>query len=342
MRVTFYCNGHNYLAYKLKKQKIDYRLEDNAFTSISDYQEAQRLSDDIRGEKIHQYLDKIIKKYIPFLQETSQYYRWSIIQAEYSTDIIFKDQKDLLNIYDQISRNLIQSVKPENIATFFERKLAAGYAGKVGSNYNKMIQGIRIKHHMDANSIKIYHKLPCLLRIETTINNIQEIKLIRDVDKRDGTSEKKKASMKKSIYSLYELAKFCKSSNSRYLNFLSAFDDTSFGRGQLSKLSEKVFYNDRSYRGFNFFDKRDLNILIALSSGEFNIYGFRNKSLRRKLSGLFSPSEISRIIKRLILFGILKKIRKSYKYYLTNVGKKIIAAGLTTRELNIIPALAAA
>jgi len=338
-RVQFYFNGHNLLSYKLQKRGINFQMKDNAFTQISDYRTAQRLSDNIRVEDIHQWFDIIIDSFIPFLKETSQTYRWTLTQTEYSTDIIFKKQEELKYIYDEIILQSIHSVKPENIATFFSRPLAANYSQEVGTKYNKKIQGTRIKHFMGANSIKMYDKTNKVLRIETTVNNITEFKVFREVNTWEGKTIKRFASMKKSIYSLYDLTKQCLSSNTRYLDFIATFGENSEGKKNLHRISEKKFENNRSYRGFNFFDVKDAAILKALLSGDFNIQGFRNKSLRKKLKGEYSSSQVSRILKRLHLLGLIKKVKNTFKYYLSKLGKKVISAGLVAKELNIIPSL---
>jgi hypothetical protein len=338
-RIQFYFNGHNYLAYKLRKNKIDYKMNDNAFIEISGYQSVQKLSDDIRAKDFHIWLDKIIERYIPFLEETGQSYRWTILQAEYSTDIIFREKEDLRLLYEELIINCIHSVKPENIATFFSRALAAQYKGEVGTRYNKQIQGTRIKHYMGANSIKMYDKASVVLRIETTVNDIYQFQTFRSVVTRSGEKVNKYAVMKRSIYSLYDLGKFCQSANSRYMDFISCFEENLQGEKNLLKISEKIYWKDRSYKGFNFFDSFDANVLIALDSGEFNINGFRNKSIRKKLQTDLSSSMVTRILKRLWLHGLIKKVKNSFKYYLTNLGKKVIAIALMLKEKNIIPAL---
>jgi hypothetical protein len=284
-------------------------MQDNAFTKISDYQKAQELSDKLRAEDLHQWLDKIISRYIPFLEQTSQNYRWTLTQTEYSTDVIFKKQEDLKLLYEEIILKCIHTVKPENIATFFSRSLAASYAQEVGTKYNKQIQGTRIKHFMGANSIKMYDKASKVLRIETTVNNITEFKVYRNVLKQTGQKVKEFASMKKSIYSLHDLIKHCQHSNARYLDFISSFEDNSQGKKSLWKISKKETDNNRSYRGFNFFNETDAQILIALTSGKFNINGFRNKNLREILKNKFNSAQMSRIIKRLHVFGLIKKVK---------------------------------
>ena len=89
-RLQFYFNGHNLLAAKLSQQGINYEMRENAFLKIDDWEKAQSLSDHIRTEDLHQVLDILASRYIPFLQKYGLIYRWSIMQAEYATDIAFK------------------------------------------------------------------------------------------------------------------------------------------------------------------------------------------------------------------------------------------------------------
>jgi len=46
-----------------------------------------------------------------------------------------------------------------------------------------------------------------------------------------------------------------------------------------------------------------------------------------------SSAAISRIIKRLRTHGLIKKVRNSYKYYLTSLGKSAIVAGLKIKNM---------
>ena len=98
--------------------------------------------------------------------------------------------------------------------------------------------------------------------------------------------------------------------------------------------------NDRAYRGFNFFDPDDEQLFRSLASGEFNISGFQNKDLRRRIKGK-NTGQVSRLMKRLRSHGLVKKIGRTYKYYLTALGKQVVALGLKLKEIHIIPALCA-
>lgn len=338
-RLQFYMNGHNWLASKLGKRKMSYVLRENAFLSIDNFSKAQELSDSIKVSDLHRALDGFAKKYCPVFQSYNLTYHWSSMQIEYATDVIFKRQADLRALYDQIVRTAIHSVKPENIATFLGRKLHFNYQGDMGNNFNTRIEGTRIKHQMGASSIKMYDKFGIILRIETTTNDVSEFKHFRKVESRAGDSVRKHAPMKKNIYSLFDLSAILKASNRRYLEFISTFDDQSAGIKNLERISQSVETVDRTYKGFNLFSNDDLKLFEVLARGEFNINGLQNKSLRKYLSEI-SCSAMTRILKRLHVHGIIRKAGKTYKYYITKVGKAVITAGLTIRNMSVIPQLA--
>ena len=65
----------------------------------------------------------------------------------------------------------------------------------------------------------------------------------------------------------------------------------------------------------------------------------QNKTLRRFLPDKDS-GQMSRLLKRLRVHGLIKKVDHTYKYYLTPLGKTVITAELKLRELVIIPQLA--
>lgn len=338
-QLQFYFNGHNWLAAKLAKRAIPYVLKDNVFLEISDFSVAQEISDKIRVEDLHQVLDIFAERYCPVIKRYGLAYHWTIMQAEYATDIIWGRQSDLKLLYEPLIRTAIHSVKPENIASFLGEKLHGNYQGEMGNNFNTRILGTRIKHQMGALSIKMYDKFGLVLRIETTVNDVSQFKHYREVDQRDGTRVKKNASMKKNIYSLFPLIRLLKAANNRYLEFISTFPDPSGGIKKLNTVSQTVASGERTYRGFNFFDEADQKLLTIIARGEFNISGFRNQFLQGFFSGK-SPAHISRILKRLHLHGLIKKVAHTYKYYLTSLGKQVITLGLRLKELFIIPSLA--
>ena len=175
-RLQFYCNGHNMLASRLSKKKINSKILDNVFVQIDDFDKAKNLAEGINVRRIHRQLDKLVRQYCPIIRHFTHSYHWSFMQIEYATDIIFKKKNDLKSIYDEIVRTAIHSVKVENIATFLGRKLHGSYQDEMGNNFNTRIEGTCIKHRMGKVAIKMYDKFGIVLRVETVTNDVSFFK----------------------------------------------------------------------------------------------------------------------------------------------------------------------
>lgn len=340
-RLQFYCNGHSVLARQMSRRHIQYQVLDNAFGWIGDFDQAQKLADEFRVEMLHRKLDAFADRYCPVVKQFELNYHWSLDQVEFATDIVFQRQSDLQAIYERLTRTAIHTVKPDNIATFLGRKLNGNYQDEMGNRFNIRIEGTRIKHTMGPVSIKMYDKFRLILRIETTVLNVCFFKHYREVEHKDGTRSMAWAEMKRTIYSLAPLRGLLLAANRRYLEFISTLEDDKAGTDKLHKISQPVEENDRSYRGFNFFHPEDEELFQSLGSGQFNISGFQNKDLRRRIPGK-NTGQISRLMKRLRSHGLIKKIGRTYKYYVTGLGKQVTALGLKLKNLYVIPALSAA
>ena len=79
-------------------------------------------------------------------------------------------------------------------------------------------------------------------------------------------------------------------------------------------------------------------LLETVTRGEFNISGLRNSDIRRYLPQK-SSSQVSHLLKRLRTHGLIKKIGRTYKYYLTEFGRHVILSGLKLKNLVLIPEL---
>ena len=340
-RLQVYLNGHHRLACRLKRKQIVHTRLDNALVETEDFDRTQKIADDWPVEKLHGKLNEWAGRYCPVIRQFQVGYHWSLDQVEFSTDLLFRRREDLQALYGHLTRTAIHTVKPDNIATFLGRKLSPLYQGEMGNRFNVRLEGTRIKHTMGPVSLKMYDKFGLILRIETTVNNVSFFQHYRTVEQRDGRTVTQWAPMKKSIYSLPALREVLQAANRRYLEFLSTLDDPTAGIDRLHKISEPVRENERSYPGLNFFSAQDQILIETLARGEFNLRGLQNKSLRVHL-GKKTSGQVSRLLKRLRLHGLVKKVGHTYRYYLTLLGKQVIASGLKLKNMVLIPQLALA
>jgi hypothetical protein len=129
-KLQIFFSGHAWLSNELAKKNIGHQMMDNAFISIDDWGKAQKMSNNLSVEKLHKKLNAFAERYCPVHKVFKQQYHWSIMQCEYSTDIVFKKQEDLKPLYEQLIAKAIHSVKPENIITFFVKKMHGKYGGE--------------------------------------------------------------------------------------------------------------------------------------------------------------------------------------------------------------------
>jgi hypothetical protein len=101
--IQIYINGHHWLARELDKRGMEYKMRDNAFTWIKDGEAAQKLADRLP----HRPFKKIFNKYsrltnplFKTILQGKEYY-WVTDQAEYATDMMFKDEPSLRELYQK-------------------------------------------------------------------------------------------------------------------------------------------------------------------------------------------------------------------------------------------------
>ena len=338
-RLQFYCNGHSWLARQLTAAGIGFKLADNAFLHIDDWQRAQTLADHLSPASLHHILDRYAQQCCPVLDVFAQSYHWSFMQVEYATDLIFRSQAVLKPLYEQLSRHAILTVKVEHVATFLGHKITPQLVQEIGSQFATRIEGTCVKHRFGKSSIKIYDKFALVLRIETTTNDVSAFKHYRKVEHRHGPASYAFAPVKKNIYSLIDLRHILLGCNRRYLEYLSSLDDFSAGIRALDRLTRPRLVNGGTVKGLNFFSHAEQTLLSALQRPAFNIAGFRRADLRPTLAQC-SPATLTRHLARLRQLHVIKRVTGTYRYYLTRAGRAAIAASRRLTEHTIIPALA--
>ena len=338
-RLQFYCNGHSWLARRLTAEGIAFTAADNAFIRIDDWQRARDLADGFSPDLLHRVLDRYAALCCPVLDVFSQSYHWSLMQVEYATDLVFRSATTLKPLYEQLARESVLSVKAEQIATFPGRQITPQLAQEIGSQFSTRIEGTCIKHRFGNSSIKMYDKFGCVLRIETTTNDVSFFKHHRKVEHRQGPPTRALAPVKKSIYSLIDLREVLFGCNRRYLEHLSALDDFSAGVRALDRLTRPRTVDNKTVKGINFFDPTDNALLHALQDPRVNIAGVRRADLLPLLDQL-SPDRLSRQLRRMRDIGVIKRVTGTYRYYLTRMGRAATAAICRVTESIIIPMMA--
>jgi hypothetical protein len=340
-QIQIYINGREYLAKQLDKENIKYERYDNCFTDIEDIKKAQEIARKIESKKYNDMFNHFAKIVNPFINRIVEVfgsgYFWCMDQCEYATDIMFKNRDDLDLIYPDLVDHALTSFKCEDVMTFLGRKMHHAFTGEVVSDLKKRPEGIRIKHRMKSNSIKMYNKFS-VLRIETTINQPKEFKIYKEVT-RKGKKVMKWVAMGKSIANLYRYAQVSEESNIRYLEAIAEFEIKNEHITILEKICDKVVKNNRIYTGFNPLSKKDTDIFLAVLDGNNYINNFTNSSIRKTLFPEINEDEkikyrnkVTRILAKLKAFGLVIKIPHSFKYKVSKKGISIMSAALKLKR----------
>lgn len=160
------------MAARLAQAGIAFEQADNAFLRIADFERANQLAAELDSKAWHAKLDAYARQYCPVLTTPDLQYQWSILQAEYATDIVFRNQAPLQARFPPLLEALIQAVKPADSATFLGRKLHGNFQDELGTRFNRRWLGRRLKHHMGPVTLKLYAKFNSVLRIKTTVNRV--------------------------------------------------------------------------------------------------------------------------------------------------------------------------
>ena len=327
-------NGHDWLSRKLDRHGIEYRKIENAFVWIEDSGRAQHFADRFVRKNWPRILSCFARRVNPLMKNLlkAMDYYWVIDQAEFATDVIFTDRSSLKCLYEKLVKHATLCFSAEDVLTFLGRKLHGRFEGEVLTDYKKRWFGVRVKHRMKENWIKMYDKHGSVLRIETVINHPYEFK-VRRRGKRQGKEVMGWFPMAKGVSNLYRYREVSRSANHRYLDALAPVEDPRRARKELHSLARSARKNGRSYRGFNPALDEDVRLFAAVMRGEHMISGFCNKHIRHELLGHTKDqseirrqsARISRLLKRLHVHGLIRKIPHSYRWRVTVRGGRIMS-----------------
>jgi hypothetical protein len=340
-QIQVYINGREYLAKQLDKVNIGYERYDNCFTDIEKIEEAQEIARKIESKKFNDMFNHFAKIVNPFIEKITEVfgsgYYWCVDQCEYATDIMFNNKLDLDVIYPDLVDHALTSFKCEDVMTFLGRKMHHAFTGEVVSDMKKRPEGVRIKHRMKSNSIKMYNKTS-VLRVETTINQPKEFKIYKEVT-RKGEKVMAWVPMGKSIANLYRYAQVSEESNMRYLESIAEFETKYEHVLELEKLCDKTVINNKVYTGLNPLSKENTDIFLAVLDSRNCINHFSNATIREaifpdieEVNKTKFRNKTTRILSKLKAFGLITKIPHSFKYKVSKKGIGIMSAALKLKR----------
>jgi hypothetical protein len=351
----FIClNGRHWLERSLQKHNISYLKDGNCFPWIEDIEAAQTLMDKQLGTNWPNILNGLVRQMCPDLWSILSFrpdYYWSADETEWSTDIMFNSTSDLERLYPLLINHAMRVCDSPSVMKYLGKRnisLSGQIKGRrpkeVMTDFRKFYEGVRVKHWINRNSLKMYNKSGSILRVETTINNSREFKVFRhpDDDKRRPASWQ---NMRKGVSDLHRRCQVSDKCNERYADALVSAQVEEKLKEVVSPACNRIKKKGKTYRGLNPWQEEDYKLLTYLAKGEHAISGFRNKNMRKYL---YPESEnatkqeqkrysgrTTRRIKLLRVHGLIKKVAKENRYMLTAKGQKFACALMLASAVDI-------
>src|SRR5262245_15055701 len=347
-------NGREWLAQALRRLGIRFQRIDNCFVKLQDAKRAQRLLDQQLELDWTRALTKVARTLNPlhraiFKPWPMDYY-WSVYQSEWATDLLFEDPVHLARLYPLWTRHAMLHFQSADVMRFLGRKVHGRFLGELTTSFKDRVEGVRVKHWVAGNSIKMYDKEARILRVETTLADPTPFKIFRPLSN-DPKGRRAWRPLRKGIADLHRRAELSQASNERYLDALASVDDDTTLADLFDHVSKSVVWNGRRVRALDIAKRNDVALLQAISRGEFATNGFRNRDLRALLFQDANPAQpaqrknsarVSRLLRLLRAHGLIHKVPKTHLYRLTQRGQVLAAAVSAARNTSIKKLLAAA
>ena len=224
-------------------------------------------------------------------------------------------------------------------------KVHGSLEAQVSSRLQERPEGVRIRHTLNGNSLKMYDKEGSVLRVETTMVRPREFRIYR-AKEGDSKGQKSWRILRKGVSDMYRRGQVCRAANQRYLQALASVTGSSCLLEEAAQVCQPVIKNRKRYRALNALALKDYSLLQALSRGEFALRGIRNADLRALL---FPPiktdttkaelrrrsAAITRLFALLRAHGLLRKLPRIHCYQLTPKGRRIITALLAASHADV-------
>jgi hypothetical protein len=157
-------------------------------------------------------------------------YYWTTYQSEWAIDISFRTAAELRSLYPRPLHHAITTFGSIDVMRFLGRRISPNgdlpkrFAGQVVSDLHQRQEGVRIKHRLNDNSIKLYDKafteLGNLLRAEGTLNTVKDFRVYRpkEGDPQGGLAWR---SLRRGIADLHRRGEVSRKATERYLDALA-------------------------------------------------------------------------------------------------------------------------
>src|SRR4051812_32652703 len=185
---TYWLNGHSFIEQELKRRRIHFQKNDNAFLAVDDAAELQAAADRLSPHIIRKQLNYWTLILGPKFSQRergqmnlSRFY--SIAQIEYCRNFVFKRHFPIHKLFERSCEIGLWRLTANRISEIFGVRLSKRLRGKLATVIDQIEHGHHVFRAYWKNAfLKQYEKFSRFLRNELCSNNLRDFGLKKGLD----------------------------------------------------------------------------------------------------------------------------------------------------------------
>jgi hypothetical protein len=338
-------NGHEWVQRQAQKQAISWVKEGNCFVGGSDLAGINRLAQGLDGVRGLARLAQVVDRWVysaclcfALTQEQQQRsnfrYAYSTYQLEYSRNLLFRSGRKLDEVYQGLIDRTRRLLDVPRLKTIFGRKRRPFRTKTGGGRLEKILdQSVHdltvFKLHFGKLTLKLYDKGDRVLRVEVIVNNIEELRCGKRLEKLPGMLERLQAIV----------VEFLGVVQAAHLSFIDG--------QQLDALAAPSVRGTRRMAGVDLQKPRMRAVAEAVVALAAQPEGFTSEELAwrvrerqaRRSSG-YGCRQAAYDLRKLRGKSLVERIPESRRYRVRRPGIRTVAGLLILREKVLKPVLA--
>jgi hypothetical protein len=333
-------NGREWLSRQLDAAGIKYQRRDNCFPWIGDLEGAQKLMD----RQIHTGWQEMFQPLVdlchPHHREICRpiggSYYWTVAESEYATDVMFRNRAALEGIYPALVHHSVMSFGTEQVLRFLQRTAAKD----VKTDRRRGPDGVRVKHWLNDNSLKLYDK-GSVLRSEITINNPKDFRSWR-TSELNPKGQKRWRILRRTVVDVPRRAEVSRAATHRHLEALAVVELKTPLAQEAARICRTKRQAGKRHRALRPLGD-DAPLLQAVNRLEYAITGFHNRDIRHLLyrnpgSKMLQRKQTAAVTRKLALLrahGLIRKVPGRHLYHVTSKGRRIVTALMSASHASV-------
>jgi len=331
-QMRLWWNAHGYLAAQLRRHRVAFRAMDNCIVEVADPAVLQRFADQVTPQLVeHLALHWLSRIPDPLTREeraAGYPLRFSIYQAEFSDNVIFKQTQVLNRVYEALLRDHLHLGRPDMVKVIFDRRIYRNTPSTFATRVLRQGVVTCLKVFYKHSWLKQYNKGGRVLRTEICINNPADFMI------------------KKSLVHLGYLGRIAYHVITRFEKAQAVAVVTALDRSTLERLVTPSTNGGQRVPGLRVGAPRTMRILATLGCAGLSFKAFSNAEFRAVLVDQMgatpqdaTPARVGYELRKLRGKNLIRKVAGRNRYTLTDLGYRTALALTKLHQRLLVPTL---